>query len=734
MGILAIGLVASATSPSQAAPVAGGTSIVNSATAAYVAGGTSFVSLTNTVTTTVAQVGGLAVSPNQSAVNQSTDAIAIGSPLVRTFVLTNTSNIADAYVVTATACAPATLTSATYPGPTGPVAIVLGQTVLPTIQPGGTIAVTVTCATTGLAPSTTIPVVLTARTTAPGTVNGIQTASGKQYGYAVPPPSLTGVGGPATSISKTVGSTSGAGSAAVAVAPGASTVYTISFMNSGNAPATNVVMSDTFPAGVTPDPASVTLNGLTTGFTAKVSGQTLTVAVGTLNVKGVDIIRVNAAVSGAQVAGVSAVNVASVSADGLPATPTTAATVLVGTSNVVYDGLGGPGKTISGAVVTLVDPTTNKPIALTSTGVAPNTANANPYVTGGDGVYQFSPFMTGATTPLSHFIITIVTPNYANRRIDVTTSPTTVGASGTSAAARSPRDAATPQLYTVTLTSLDGQPLAQAGGFTLTTSNVRLADVFNLLGNLPLFSARPITVTKTVDRTQASAGDKLIFDISYTNAAAGSIGSGNIIDTMPPGLLYIPNSAKIDGVSVTPTIIGNQLIWPIGALLTGISHKLEYAAVIAAGTPPNTKLTNNVSVNGLIPGTTLASTGTASVDIFVSRGLFSQSMVITGRVFIDKAGTGHFRKGDAGVPGVRVYLESGEFALTDANGRFEFPAVRPNAHVLRLDPLSFPTGVSAFRDGRFSYDNTRSTERLVHGLFDTGTMQDVNFALQGQTP
>jgi hypothetical protein len=65
--------------------------------------------------------------------------------------------------------------------------------------------------------------------------------------------------------------------------------------------------------------------------------------------------------------------------------------------------------------------------------------------------------------------------------------------------------------------------------------------------------------------------------------------------------------------------------------------------------------------------------------------------------------------------------------LSDAEGRFNFPAVRPGMHVLRLDATTLPGGVHA--DGRL-YGNW-TLQRLVHGVLDDGLMQDVEFALGG---
>jgi len=49
-------------------------------------------------------------------------------------------------------------------------------------------------------------------------------------------------------------------------------------------------------------------------------------------------------------------------------------------------------------------------------------------------------------------------------------------------------------------------------------------------------------------------------------------------------------------------------------------------------------------------------------------------------------------------------------------------------HVLRLDESTLPPTVRAYASRAF--DNERSTERLVHGVFDAYTLQDINFAVR----
>jgi hypothetical protein len=164
----------------------------------------------------------------------------------------------------------------------------------------------------------------------------------------------------------------------------------------------------------------------------------------------------------------------------------------------------------------------------------------------------------------------------------------------------------------------------------------------------------------------------------------------------------------------------------------GGSHTLTYATVVFPSVAAGTTLTNSVSVSGAGGHDKLTETGGANVSVIVSAGAFSDRRVVTGRVFVDARGTGHFTKGDSGVAGVRVYLEDGSYATTDANGLFSFASVRPGMHVLRIDATTLPSGVRLF--SRAPMGSTRAPQRLVHGILDVTTMQDVEFALQGTVP
>lgn len=696
-----------------AAQTAGGVAITNAVSVTYSDGSVAYAARSNTVQVTTAEISALVVSPKNAAVNAQTDAFPASAQIVRVFTLTNSSNIGDAYTITAAGSSAGSIVSIAFvaaDGTTTPTSVNGAHS--PLVQPGATISVAVTIATQGVALGTAIAVTLTARTTVTGTTNGLVSDSGEAWAMPVAAAQFAGPGGAQTSILKTVDSVR-----SEAVAPGAAVVYQIAFENYGAMPATNAVLSDAVPAGIVADPTSVTLNGHATA--AQLNGQTLTVALGTIAAQAVETIAFRGTVGANQTLGASYVNVASVAADGMSAVTTTPASIIAGNADVVYDGYSGGRTPVAGALVALVDPVTKIPVTLpaqqarsaaSATVRAVNPNDANPFTTGTDGAYGFAIAPPAPGTTASYDLL-ITAPGYISRDIGIVLTPD-----------------ATDLLYSVALTSKDGQPLAQAGGYALTSTNVMLPDVFGLLGNLPLFSTKPIAVTKTSDKPSGAPGDTIGYTVTVTSTAASGLGASTVTDTLPPGLTYAAGTARVGGAAVEPVRSGNQLVWQLPALAPNVTYTISYVCVVLPNVSARTTLTNTVAVSAVIPGTMLTAGGAATASIVTTSGIFGESAAITGRVYLDLLGDGRFRSGDAPLPGVRVYLEDGTSATTDVNGRYSFHGVRSGMHVLRLDETTLPPNAHAFADRR--YDSVRSPVRLIHGLLDAGLLQDVSFAVQ----
>jgi uncharacterized repeat protein (TIGR01451 family) len=678
-----------------------GTVISNTASMTYSdRNGVSQTVNSNTVAATVATVSAVAVGSNENGCNPATDSVPANAPFVRTFTVSNNGNAPDTMTIDAATTA-GSVTSLAIVGPSGGSNAVPNGGTLPKLVPGGSlqVAVTVNPGTTGI--GTDIEVSLTATSSLPGAA----TSTAHQCAVLAAGAAISGPGGAGTPVLKLVN-----GGPSVAVQPGAIVTYSIQFLNYGTLPATNIVVTDAVPAGITPNASSVLIDGIAAPARAvSLTGGTLTVRIPSLAGGASDVVTFTAFVSASAPLGATYVNTVSIASTQSVAQQSTPASVLVGTGNIVYDGLGGSAVPIAGAVVSLTD-SAGKPVALAGTAVTPNTGNINPFTTGPAGAYSFGlgPKQIGPFT----FILSISAPGYLNRRFQLALTPDPAGT-----------------LYTVTLSSLDGQLLAVAGGFALTKTPPTLANVFGLFGNLPMFRAQNIAVSKTVDRSFASSGDRLIYTLTFNNVGS-PLGATTVVDTLPADIVYAPGTGRVDNVPQEPKVAGRVLTWTLTALTT--QHTIVYAAVILPGTEENQTLTNNVTVTAAAPNEPGVSvSGSASVQTQVVAGVFTDRTIITGRVFYDVRKTGEFDKGDAGIPGVRIYLEDGESVVTDSTGRYDFPGVRPGMHVIKIDKTTLPPGARPYADGNLSFDDQRSTRRLVHGVFDGGVIEDINFALEG---
>ena len=166
----------------------------------------------------------------------------------------------------------------------------------------------------------------------------------------------------------------------------------------------------------------------------------------------------------------------------------------------------------------------------------------------------------------------------------------------------------------------------------------------------------------------------------------------------------------------------------VSALAPSEAHAITYAATIFGGVAPGSALTNVVNVEGSASVGDVRSGGTSSATVTVLDGPFSTRRIVTGRAFLDDARTGIFERRDRVLANVRVVMEDGSFALTDANGQYSVPAVRPGMHVLRLDPLTLPTTAKAKSDAPIG--SPHALQQLVHGVLDDATMENVDLAVE----
>ncbi len=233
----------------------------------------------------------------------------------------------------------------------------------------------------------------------------------------------------------------------------------------------------------------------------------------------------------------------------------------------------------------------------------------------------------------------------------------------------------------------------------------------------PSLAPTGLTVEKTALRRVVERGSVVPYTITVKNENPVVSGVLNIVDVLPAGFLYQPDSATLDGEPANVEVAGRVVTWtdvpvpPQSTVMLGISAR------VTTGADPGDHV-NKVSLRDPANNALLAPVATATVRI-MPEPVFDCGDVI-GTVFDDENRDGYQNQGEIGIPAARVVGVDGTIITTDEHGRFHvpcamLPADRGSNFILKLDTRSLPSGY------RVTTENPR-VRRLT-----PGKMSEINF-------
>jgi uncharacterized repeat protein (TIGR01451 family) len=340
--------------------------------------------------------------------------------------------------------------------------------------------------------------------------------------------------------------------------------------------------------------------------------------------------------------------------------------ILADPFGIVFDSESGA--PVDGATVSLVDAATGAPArVLADDGITPWPATV---VTGRpviDGAGAVRPMMPGEyrfpLAPLGSYRL-VVTPPAGF------TAPSKAG------------PAQLAGLHRPDGTALEIVPASYGQALTLTSPEPLRVDI-------PV--DRPgaaVSLTKTVSRQSAFPGDQLIYTVQVTNPERTRSKRGVVLTDIPSRWLRIrPESVRIDGkpageaLSWTPD--GRRMTITLGDIPAGAARTIVYAASVRADAPPG-QAENRAEVRDFMGNTAIA-----GVAVRIDREVIANRMTLIGRVTAGGCTTGATQRG---VPGVRIVLQDGSFAITDADGRYHFEGLVPGSHVVQALAQTLPKG------------------------------------------
>ena len=193
---------------------------------------------------------------------------------------------------------------------------------------------------------------------------------------------------------------------------------------------------------------------------------------------------------------------------------------------------------------------------------------------------------------------------------------------------------------------------------------------------------------KQTTTTVAAPGDFVRYELVLENASpVGALTGIEIVDSLPSGVRLIPGSVKIDGAGAPDPAVdtaGSTLEFPIDTLNVAERVTISYVVEIIGGARDD-ELTNRATA--FAAGGLISNEATAAIRL--TEDLFRNTGTIIGRVLEADCSQDTFAE-EQGVANIRIYLEDGRYAVTDAGGRFHFEGLEPGTRVAQLDTFTVP--------------------------------------------
>jgi uncharacterized repeat protein (TIGR01451 family) len=719
--LIAIVLSASANARVFEDPTGAGIIISNRAEAIYEdEAGERFTTVSPTVTITVLAVATIAVTPDETAPS---DTIAPRDSVTRVFRVCNTGNNTDTFTLTRVdVTAPAVLNSLYFDNDgsgtlsDGDAPARVNESISPQLAPLKCIGVLAVIDTNDAPPQSTLTINLVARSNALNAVNGRGEDAGTIINAVGQGARLTD---PADSNREPSKFVNGVGQAVVST--GSQFTYTISFRNSGDTIARNIVLDDQLTPGIEYVPASLQVNDRAVsdaldGDEGSVQGANIKFVFARVNPGEAFRITFRARLTATAIGGTGFVNSASFTGDNILPVKTGTATVVANPFGLVFAGRAGSSTPIAGARVEVItDQKSENFVHLPAdAGFTPNEKNENPFASDGQGRFSFalSPDEIGSANTTADYFMKVTAQGYITRMVQLSLRPTQAG------------------LFALNVHAVDSQPLASAGGFDLVREDVRINDLAALVLNIPMFEPAGLQIVKSADRARAEIGDTITYRVEVHNPTAANVNDVVVKDLLPPSFHYANGSALLtlgagSGKSIEPEIQANELTFRISEILHGATAQLLYRVRVGANAREGDQ-ENLATAFAVFPSGEHVQSAPARAVVYVSAGVFSTRQVLVGRVFVDTNGNGQFDESDRPVPGARLYLSNGQSVITDSAGLYNFPSLGDGSQAISLDPVSVPKHYALTDGGRVS---GKSWARLLRTPIGGGALLRQNFIL-----
>ncbi len=193
-------------------------------------------------------------------------------------------------------------------------------------------------------------------------------------------------------------------------------------------------------------------------------------------------------------------------------------------------------------------------------------------------------------------------------------------------------------------------------------------------------------LTKTTTSQVAAPGDFVQYRLRLENTSDLSPAADVVVsDQLPLGFRLIEDSVRVEG-QTTPDIAltANGFDIRVGTLAPESAIDIDYVVQVTGGA--RGEQATNIAVAASNRGVV---SNEAQAAIRLADDFHRDRATLIGRVVEgDCSLTGV--DDNAGIEGVRIYLEDGRYVVTDQAGRYHFEDIRPGVHVVQMDDETIP--------------------------------------------
>lgn len=237
---------------------------------------------------------------------------------------------------------------------------------------------------------------------------------------------------------------------------------------------------------------------------------------------------------------------------------------------------------------------------------------------------------------------------------------------------------------------------------------------------------RGLVVEKRANKSVAEVGSFVDYTVRVANVLAVPLPNVEVQDSLPAGFAYVKGSARLAGAAAADPqgAGGARLRFALGNIAAGNTAVLSYRVRIGAGSQSGDGI-NTAEARGGSVGS-----NRASARVLVAGGVFADDAYLLGKVYADCNRNRMQDTGEPGIPGVRIYLDDGTYAVTDEEGKYSLYGLTPRTRVAKVDRTTLPAGVALqVLDQRNGGD---AGSRFVD--LTKGELHQADFAIDGCGP